>query len=103
LGRFHGRAISDATSQRLIDLGADPIRPPEGNAIAVEQYAAFAGIAAISLGWVPIAALTNRPLVRRPVTGLKLATSLAVIRNRGRQRPAADAFWALAGSGIDRD
>lgn len=103
VGRFHGRQLSDAVSQRLIELGAEPIRPPEGNAISVEHYAGIMGIAAVALGWLSPDLLPGPPRVRRRVADLGLSSCLALIRNRGAQRPAADAFWQLAMEVSDRN
>jgi DNA-binding transcriptional LysR family regulator len=96
LGRTHGRGLSDAIAERLLALGAEPVRPPEGHAIAVEQYAYRSDIAAVSIGWTAIPGVPARARVRRPVEGLGLRSCLALIRNRGARRAGADSFWQLA-------
>ncbi len=98
LGRSHGRPLSDAIADRLEAVGARPVRPPEGHALAVERYAEFAGMAAVSLRWLPEEIVAAPRTIVRDVEGLGLASCLALVRNRGRQRPAAEAFAIAATS-----
>lgn len=80
----------------LSKAGAHLVRPPEGNSIAIEQFAARNRICAISLDWICIAAADQDGCVRRPIPGLDFTTALTLVRTRGEHRPSASQFWSAA-------
>ncbi len=95
--RTHGIALTDAIGRFLHDTGANIVRAPERNALAVERYGAVTRTPAMSLGWFGRAHLKGlAPVVSRPVEGLEAATGLTLLRAKGEERPAATAFWAMA-------
>jgi len=83
-------------ASRLTLSGAQIVRPPEGNSIAVDQFASHKGIAAISLGWIKNSSTVFGDSIRRPVLGLEFSTFLNLIRVRGSHRAAAEHFWNSA-------
>jgi DNA-binding transcriptional LysR family regulator len=96
LGRVHGRELADSVMNWLSMLGADAVRPPEGNALAVELHAQATDEAAISLGWWPWLGGTEQPVpTLARVDAPPLVTTLALVRKLGRQRPAANLFWEM--------
>lgn len=97
IDRTHSIALTEAVSLHLRNAGADPVRPPERNAIAVERFGALMRMPALSLGWFGTAHLAGLGgMVGRPVEGLEIETSLTLLRARHEQRPAAAAFWEMA-------
>ncbi|ALJ12102.1 LysR family transcriptional regulator [Sphingopyxis macrogoltabida] len=100
LNREHGKAISDPLEAFFVESGAELVIPAEGNALAVERYAAQHGICGIGTGWFsPPAAL-----VSRPVEGLDLYLDFAVVLGPGANHAARQFFnfarkWQAARDG----
>ena len=87
----HGRALTAPIERFLLDHGVELIVPAEGNAMAVERYAARRGICAIGIGWFAV----PDGLVARPVEGMDFAMELAVVLGVGANHPAR-AFFDFA-------
>jgi hypothetical protein len=95
--RTYGIALTSTITRHLAGAGADLVRAPERNALAVERYAAVIRTAAMSLGWFNAAHLSGTaPMVSRPIEGLEAATALSLLRLRGEERAAAHVFWEMA-------
>jgi DNA-binding transcriptional LysR family regulator len=100
LNREHGKAISDPLEAFFIESGAELVIPAEGNALAVERYAAQHGICGVGTGWFsPPAAL-----VSRPVEGFDLYLDFAVVLGPGANHAARQFFgfaqkWQAARDG----
>jgi len=96
LGDFHGSELIDALSIPLVDAGVELVVPPEGNAIAVEQFSRISGLPAISLGWFRY--MEDGSLeVRQAVNGLDVSTELTLLRLSGADhRPQSECFWDYA-------
>lgn len=96
LGDFHGAELIDALSIPLTEAGAELVVPPEGNAIAVEQFGEAAGLPAIALGWFEYG---GDPGGLKPVEGLEVYTELALLRLHAvEHRAPAETFWQYAGT-----
>jgi len=88
LNHEHGRAVIDPLEAFFLDCGAELIVPAEGNAFAVERYAAQHGICGIGTGWfTPPAAL-----VSRPVDGMNLYLDFALVLGPGANHAARQFF-----------
>lgn len=100
LNRAHGVLLSDRVAHRFGEAGAQLVRAPEGDAMAIARYASLFRIATVSLGWFP--SVTGSDMLVREVEGLDIATSLVALRSRQRPRSAAAGFWAMIGVPIAR-
>ena len=99
INRSHGVSLSEAIMRRLDQAGAIFVRPPEGNAPAVERYGALLRMPAITLGWFDDQpARASDRMVIRPIEQMGVSTRLTLVRNAQPQRPAAEAFWLRAGT-----
>ncbi|WP_426531148.1 LysR family transcriptional regulator [Bradyrhizobium sp. McL0615] len=97
INRSHGVSLSEAVIQKLTQAQAVLVRPPEGNALAVERYGALMRMSAVTLGWFddqPVRA--NDRMVVRDIEGMDIATMLVLARGVQPPRPAAEAFWCAA-------
>ncbi|MBR1211722.1 LysR family transcriptional regulator [Bradyrhizobium sp. JYMT SZCCT0180] len=97
INRSHGVSLSEAVIQKLTQAQAVLVRPPEGNALAVERYGALMRMSAVTLGWFddqPVRA--NDRMVARDIEGMDIATMLVLARGVQPPRPAAEAFWRAA-------
>lgn len=87
----HGTAVTDPLEAFFLESGAELIIPPEGNAFAVQRYAAQHGICGIGINW-----FTPPPtLVSRPVEGMDLHLDFAVVLGPGANHAARN-FFAFA-------
>lgn len=94
LGDFHGTELIDALSLPLAEAGAELVVPPEGNAIAVEQFGQAEGLPAVALGWFEYG---GTPGGVRVVEGLEVHTELALLRLHAAEHGApAEIFWKYA-------
>lgn len=92
--RFHGVAISEQLRFALESVGAQIIRPPEGNALGVERYGAMRRLLSVTLNWfAPPDA--EAKMVSRSVEGLGI-TQLSLIRMMTEPRQSAARFWSFA-------
>jgi len=94
----HGPEVYEPIAQLLEGAGAELVIPPEGNGIGVQRYGRQFRIPAVTLGWFAEHSIDAGPdtMVRRPVEGLSLTTSLVLIALAGEMRPPARTFWNLA-------
>ena len=92
--RFHGVALSEQVRFALDSVGAQTVRPPEGNAIGVERYGTLKRLPAITLNWFAPSE-DQKGMQVRTVNELG-RTALALIRLTGEQRPSAACFWDYA-------
>lgn len=89
----HGEAVIDPIARFLAEAGALPVQVTEGNALAVERYAARRRMAAMSIGWFAPPA----DMVVRGVEGMSFHTELVVLLGTAPSR-AARRFFAFAAS-----
>lgn len=92
----HGVDVYEPIAQLLEGAGAELVIPPEGNGIGVERYGRQFRIPAVTLGWFAEHNTGPDTMVRRPVEGLSLTTSLVLLGRAGDMRPPARTFWNLA-------
>lgn len=71
----HGDHFVNPIANFLLQCGAVPRAPAEGNAMAVERYAQRNGLCAIGIGWFP----TLSGMVRRPVEGMDFHLDFALV------------------------
>lgn len=90
----HGAQLHRPLAEHLRSAGADLVLPPEPNAIGVERYGRQHRIAAVTLGWFPQPA--DGDMVRRPLTGLALATDLVLAAQPGVSSPAMERALTFA-------
>jgi DNA-binding transcriptional LysR family regulator len=94
LGDLHGAELIDALSLPLLEAGAELVVPPEGNAIAVEQFGQATGLPAVALGWFEYGGVAGR---LKALKGLDVHTELALLRlHAADHRAPAEAFWNYA-------
>lgn len=96
----HGVDVYEPIAQLLEGAGAELVIPPEGNGIGVERYGRQFRIPAVTLGWFAEHNKGPDTMVRRPVEGLSLTTSLVLIARSDDMRPPARTFWNLAAEGL---
>lgn len=103
IGDFHGSGLIDALSIPLLDAGVELVVPPEGNAIAVEQFSRISGLPAITLGWFCYTEDSSRDN-RRSVSGLGVSTELTLLRLSGAEhRAQSECFWGYARQWAERN
>lgn len=93
-GAFHGEQIYRPIEQYLESAGAEPVLPPEPNAIGVERYGRQFKIPAISLGWFPQP--SDSPMTRCALRGLDLRTRLVLAGNTEVTTTAIERAFSLA-------
>jgi hypothetical protein len=95
MGAYHGDIIVGPLRTILVNAGAQPFTPPEGNAVAVERYGRQFRMPAMTMGWFgqdPRLA----DMVRRPIRGFNLNTELALLSNADKGNALAHEFFGLA-------
>ena len=95
IGRVHGGPMASAITRYLEELGADPVRIPEGDFISMLRHAGRKHIAAIDTGWFDCF-IKHDAFVQRPIEGQPLRTELLLVRSLREQRSASDHFWRRA-------
>jgi DNA-binding transcriptional LysR family regulator len=98
LDRSHGVALTELIARKMIAAGAELVRAPEANPIAMYRHARLLQIPSLSLGWydMPASACAGGAMLDRP-TEIAVWTSLVAIRNADADhRPGAEAFWRFA-------
>lgn len=91
LNHEHGTAVTDPLEAFFNAAGAELLIPAEGNAMAVERYAAQHRICGVGINWFP----PHPTLVALPVEGLDLYLDFAVVIGPGANHAAAQ-FFAFA-------
>lgn len=95
--RALGAPLSVAIVRALREAGAESVRPPEGNPLAVERFGRLTRTVAVSLGWFDAQRdMDADDVVIRHIDGLDVRTSLTLVRGKGEQRPAATMVWESA-------
>lgn len=92
----HGDLLVNAIERTLRDAGAEPVYPPESNAIAVERFGRQFRIPAVSLGWFTSGKSNRDNVVERPIEGLSLHTELVLLGNSQQLSHSAARFWSFA-------
>jgi DNA-binding transcriptional LysR family regulator len=95
IGRVHGGPMASAITRYLEELGADPVRIPEGDFISTLRHAGRQHIAAVDTGWFDCF-VKDDAFVQRPIEGNPLRTELLLVRSLREQRSASDHFWRRA-------
>lgn len=97
INRFHGGAMGSAILRQLLKMGADVVRPPEGDVVSVKRYAGLHNILAVDVGWFSLPDVANAaPMRSIRMQDADRFSDLVMIRHRRRQRPAASLFWQFA-------
>lgn len=96
LARGHGVDVYEPIARLFEEAGVELVIPPEGNGIGVERYGRQFRIPAVTLGWFAEHNAGPDTMVRCPVEGLSLTTSLVLLGREGDMRPPARTFWNLA-------
>lgn len=91
LAEPHGLSVVGPINELLDAAGAEPILPPEGNALAVERFAARRAMPAIGMGWFSDGDIPG--LTARKLEGLTMTTDLVLLASLEDLRPAAQIFW----------
>jgi DNA-binding transcriptional LysR family regulator len=93
-GAFHGQQICQPIERYLESAGAEPVLPPEPNAIGVERYGRQFKIPAISLGWFPQPG--DSRMIRCPIADLDLRTRLVLAGHSELTTPSIERAFSLA-------
>lgn len=93
-GAFHGQQICQPIESYLARAGAEPVLPPEPNAIGVERYGRQFKIPAISLGWFPQPG--DSRMVRCAIGDFDLQTRLVLAGHAELTTPAIERAFSLA-------
>jgi len=84
----HGEALINPITNFLLNLNALPLTLAEGNAFAVERYAALHNTCALGVGWFA----TVPGLKQLPVEGMNFYVDFSVVLGNGANRPARQFF-----------
>jgi len=87
----HGDGFINPIVSFLLAVGAVPLTPAEGNALAIERYALRTGTCSIGIGWFPVPA----GMVLRPVEGMHFHMDFALVLGTAANK-AAHRFFAFA-------
>jgi DNA-binding transcriptional LysR family regulator len=99
---YHGQQLYQPIVDYLVSAGAEPVVPPESNAIGVERHGRKVRVPAFTLGWFPQPA-HDPTMVRRGFADLRAETHLVLAGHPEHARPAVERAFAVADQLVEDD